>query len=328
MYPDFLGIGAQKAGTTWLHKNFEHHPNIWTPPEKELHFFDEKRYEESGLYARMFGDKANEERWRRQMRRQWRRHRDDGWDGVGWDLKYFMRTPSDRWYASLFPSKPGLVTGEITPNYSALEEEKVAPIAGLRPDLKLIFILRNPIERAWSHAQMELVRMGKDATPSDDAFKAHFNSVSSRRLSHYKRTLDIWGASFPNENFFVGYLEDIQFRPARMVRSVYEFLGVATDDSHVIRRKIHVGGVETMPTHLASYLAELYLPQLARLHRLLGGHASRWFRMAEHLLENPPSDPEIPYPLSESSLWAQVWDKQGPPAFQSGPLVYADGSAE
>jgi hypothetical protein len=41
-FPDFLIIGAQKAGTTWLHRNIQTHPQIWMPKEKELHYFDEK----------------------------------------------------------------------------------------------------------------------------------------------------------------------------------------------------------------------------------------------------------------------------------------------
>ncbi|AHY45759.1 Hypothetical Protein RradSPS_0476 [Rubrobacter radiotolerans] len=40
MYPHFIGIGAQKAGTTWLDRNLECHPGIWMPPRKEIHYFD------------------------------------------------------------------------------------------------------------------------------------------------------------------------------------------------------------------------------------------------------------------------------------------------
>ncbi len=38
--PHFLGIGAQKAGTTWLHENLQCHPEIFLPEPKELHHFD------------------------------------------------------------------------------------------------------------------------------------------------------------------------------------------------------------------------------------------------------------------------------------------------
>ncbi len=41
MFPDFLCIGAQRSGTTWLHHNLRQHPEIWMPPLKELHYFDE-----------------------------------------------------------------------------------------------------------------------------------------------------------------------------------------------------------------------------------------------------------------------------------------------
>jgi hypothetical protein len=40
-FPDFLGIGAQKAGTTWLYENLRQHPELFLSEEKELHFFDQ-----------------------------------------------------------------------------------------------------------------------------------------------------------------------------------------------------------------------------------------------------------------------------------------------
>jgi len=42
VYPDFVGIGAQKAGTTWLGHNLQLHPEIWMPGIKELHYFNER----------------------------------------------------------------------------------------------------------------------------------------------------------------------------------------------------------------------------------------------------------------------------------------------
>src|SRR5438132_13721254 len=39
--PDFLCVGAQKAGTSWLYRQLERHPDFWMPPVKELHYFDE-----------------------------------------------------------------------------------------------------------------------------------------------------------------------------------------------------------------------------------------------------------------------------------------------
>ena len=38
--PDFIGIGMERAGTSWLFTQISSHPDIWVPPLKELHFFD------------------------------------------------------------------------------------------------------------------------------------------------------------------------------------------------------------------------------------------------------------------------------------------------
>ena len=318
MHPDFLGIGAQKAGTTWLYKNLVSHPQIWMPPEKELHYFDEKRYLHSGLWARLSGDRPREVRWRRQVRRQVRRHRDEGWQGLMWSLKYFMPTPSDRWYASLFPQCDGIVTGEITPDYSGLAQARIAPIAELMPEIKIILIMRNPIERAWSHAQMELVRT-KSGSPTADDFRRHFRSAGPLRLGHYPRMLRNWSAYFPPEQIYLGYMDDIHFHPLRTLESVCGFLGVAPPGKAAAAGKVHAGGITTIPTELAADLAELYLQQMRRLHRLVGGHPTRWFRMARALTSDPPSAEELRYPLWESELWPRVWDRAGPPPFMSGP---------
>ena len=40
--PDFICIGAQKAGTTWLYWQLAAHPDFWMPPRKEIHYFNER----------------------------------------------------------------------------------------------------------------------------------------------------------------------------------------------------------------------------------------------------------------------------------------------
>lgn len=40
MLPNFLIIGAPRSGTTWIQENIKHHPEIFMPEQKEIHFFD------------------------------------------------------------------------------------------------------------------------------------------------------------------------------------------------------------------------------------------------------------------------------------------------
>ena len=110
MYPDFLGIGAQKAGTTWLGRNLQAHPEVWMPRVKEVHYFDEKIHESRNttlrLVRRIFGASGANRRWRRQVRRRARKHlRRFSRKDFSWDLNYYVGVPSDGWYASLF--EPG-----------------------------------------------------------------------------------------------------------------------------------------------------------------------------------------------------------------------------
>ncbi len=329
-FPDFLIIGAQKAGTTWLHRNLQNHPRIWMPKEKELHYFDEKIKTNASIRGKLFGKGPADERWRRQVRRQLRGYkRTFSVQGVAWDLKYFLSRPGDEWYASLFEQGRGKVKGEATPDYSILGRKVVAHIHEIMPETKIILMVRNPIERAWSQALMDFSRTRSLEAIPDEEFSRHFEAHRPRLFSDYLRTIGNWGAFYPEEQIFVGFLEDVHFYPNRLLRRVYRFLGAGvSDDYRVIKRKIHSRAVEQIPTRLAVRLASVYRDDLRRLHQRFGGYASFWLYCAQSLIEDPPAEETIPYPLWESPLWEEwarasgmepmMGSREAEP--QSGPL--------
>ena len=53
-FPEFLGIGAQKSGTTWLYENLKKHPQLYLPKTKEIHFFDWHFYKSIKWYCQHF----------------------------------------------------------------------------------------------------------------------------------------------------------------------------------------------------------------------------------------------------------------------------------
>ena len=335
MYPDFLIIGAQKAGTTWLHRNLQAHPGIWMPKEKELHYFDEKTKNKSSLADRLRGERAMDQRWRRQIKRQVGRYRQNFKpQNVAWDLNYFLRSYNDGWYASLFKQGRGKVTGEATPDYSIVGRDAVAHVREIMPSAKIIFMMRNPIERAWSQALMDLRHEKSADDMLEDELRRRFANKRSRLLTNYLRTLENWGSFFPEEQIFVGFLEDVHFYPNRLLRRLYAFLEVKTNTEYkVIKRKIHSRDVETMPTRAAAHLAQTYLEDARRLDERFGGYASFWRYCAERLAEDPPEEERIPYPLYNSPLWKE-WlaslagegpkpgSREAEP--QSGSLVHAN----
>lgn len=324
--PDFLIIGAQKAGTSWLAKNLSHHPDVWTPPLKELHYFDEriKELPFGASLIKLSRKKYTDEDWypwywRYQLRylvqRRFRRYgKNFDYETFLWALKFFGRSPSDRWYASLFEQGRGKTTGEATPDYSILEEGTVARIHELVPNAKVIFFMRNPIERPYSSAIMQLRNlrgMGREveATNVELFFESFFGKPTVLSHTCYLRSLENWRRFYPDEQIFVGFLEDIHFFPVQLLRRLYGFLEVDPSRTQEAKKhKINPGFQENMPTRLAAQLARTYYEDLQRLTVRFGGYTYFWLYCAEKLTKDTLSEDEIPYPLWDSWFWEE-WTK-------------------
>lgn len=327
--PDFIGIGAQKAGTTWLSHNLQLHPEVWMPGIKELHYFNDRIREPknpvSRLHGKITGKRTVDQRWRRQVKSRIQRHRKRfSRTDFLWDLKYYAGAPGDEWYASLFELGRGKVKGEITPAYSMLDRESIAHVHELAPEAKLIFMMRNPIERAWSQVVMRFDKSGKKnvASARRKRLRRNFESEGSRSRTDYLRTLENWTSFYPEERIFLGFLEDIHFYPEELLESVYGFLGVDPSfKPQGVGEKVHSRSASRMPAEPAAYLARLYREELSRLDGRFGGYASFWRYCAESLAERPPEEENLPYPLWESAIWEEwINGSSGRPDLQSGPL--------
>jgi hypothetical protein len=329
MYPDFIGIGAQKAGTTWLARNLQAHPQIYMP-RKEVHYFDRKINDRSNALTRLLGKRDVDMQWRRQVKSWTVRHaiKRPSLKNLAWDFKYYMRPYNDEWYLSVFDGKDGKVAGEITPAYSVLDRERVARVHRVAPDARIIFFMRNPIERAWSHTVMSFdkVEKGSASSVTEEQLFEKLGRGSTQRLTNYLRTFENWGSFYPEERVFVGFLEDIHFFPEELLRRLYGFLGV---DPHfhesLTNKKVHSRSGATMPKSVAVHLAQSFHEEISRLSERFGGYASFWLFCAERLIDDPPEEDSVPYPLYESGMWEE-W-KGGVPSgsrgerIQSGPLA-------
>ena len=328
MFPDFIGIGAQKAGTTWLHRNLQAHPQIFMP-RKEVHYFDKKINDRSNARTRLFGSRKIDIQWRRQVKHWTLMHliKEPSLRGLLWDFKYYMLPYNDQWYASVFEPKKGKVAGEITPAYSVLDRDSVVHVHELVPDAKIIFFMRNPIERVWSQTVMSFDRAKKGSAESvsEEELFQRSERDSMWKLSNYLRTFENWGACYSEEQIFVGFLEDIHFFPGELLKSLYGFLGVDPSVKYGnITRKIHPGLQDTIPTRFAVHLARVYQEEIARLSERFGGYASFWLYCANRLINDPPEEEFIPHPLWETAMWKRWIGEFGSvserPRFQSGPL--------
>jgi len=278
MLPHFLGIGAQKSGTSWLHKNLKHHPQIWLPPIKEIHYFDRPSAKPKVLQLNS-----------RQFKQAWRQIKKG--QHIGWYLRYFFLPCNDNWYASLFSPEVGQIAGEITPKYSILDCETVARIHTLMPTTKIIFLLRNPIHRTWSQANRRARQVLLEGKHTDEKVIKQFmaqESESPHRRSDYLTLLQLWESFYPQEQIFIGFFEQLKENPRQLLSDIYQFLDVDCSEQYIpdsVHKKVHVGDYSPIPAHWARYLAQRYYEQLKLLHDRFDNHSTAsWLEIAEQQL--------------------------------------------
>ncbi|MGH7785511.1 MAG: sulfotransferase family protein [Candidatus Binatia bacterium] len=253
-FPDFMIIGPQRTGTTWLHAHLRTHPDIFLSEPKELYFFsslktrDPKRFvsDELSYYLRFFRDPL------------WRRLAKTGL--VLWKHRqlYWPR-----------------VRGEATASYAALDADVIAEIAALRPDLKVILMIRNPIERAWSHAKKDLVRNRKRRFDDvgEDEFRAFFSDPYQRRCAAYAQQVDTWSAHLRPGHVFTGFFDDMTTRPEALMLDVMRFLGVRADTRYIdasVRSPINPTETKRIPPQYESFLRDQFADDLRSIKERFG----------------------------------------------------------
>jgi hypothetical protein len=237
LMPDFLGIGAMRSGTTWLATQLHRHPQVQID-RKEIHFFD------------------------RTLRRL--NPADSGRDLVD-RLRYAARIRAR--------SPRGRVRGEITPAYATLDEERVRRIQAWMPQVRIVFLMRDPVERTWSHARKhfpELFGLPVEDVGRDELL-AFFDSEGVVGRSDYASCIQRWTRVFPRDQMFIGFFDDVVERPEELLRDLFAFLGVdaETDLSPVtLRQTVGAARSADFPAWVRSELEARYAPQTSRLEAL------------------------------------------------------------
>jgi hypothetical protein len=240
--PDFLVLGGQRCGSTSLYDMLCGHPDVAPASHKEPHFFDNNHLRGEQFYRRLFPLQLQ---MRARERRQGRR----------------------------------AVTGEATTYYLA-HPGVPARVRALLPDVRLIAILRDPVDRAYSHYQLS-VREGREPLSFEEALAAEpdrlageherliadpsYRGVAHRFFSYRSRgryidQLERWWAEFPREQLLVLRSEDMFEDPRIVYDQLVTFLGLDPDaDRRTFRARNRVSYDAMRPetrAELRSYFAE------------------------------------------------------------------------
>lgn len=246
--PDFVVIGCQKCATTSLYDYLIQHPDISSATQKEIHFFD-SNYN----------------------------------IGITWYRSFFPTV-----FSKIFSKrkKRKFVTGEASPMYIF---NPIVPtrMSRMLPNIKLIAILRNPIDRAYSHYSMQVKNnyehlsfeeaIGNEETRiagerEKEEQDENYVGINLRDFSYlargrYVEQLKIWMNYFPKDKFLILRTEDLEENPTHTMNEIFEFLDLPP---YEIKNppKMNVGEYKAMNPSTRKMLVEYFKPYNEQLHKL------------------------------------------------------------
>lgn len=176
---------------------------------------------------------------------------------LAWSLRYALLPHSDDWYDGLFDDSR--VSGDITPKYCELPEKRVAALARRYPAAKVIISLRDPVEREWSRAKMNLCAK-RNRRPEDvptAEWIEHFDRPLQAGANDYVGLIERWTRPFGAERVHVFYFDEVLEDAWRVFVGLCGFLAVS-EPAGALRAEVeqprNVGLKEGIPPKLASYL--------------------------------------------------------------------------
>jgi len=272
-----LGVGAQKAGTSWLHQQLHSRSDADFGMLKEYHVHDARTVPELNRFRRVEIKLTRPRSW--VQPRSWMR-------------QWFIRNPQ-RYvdYFSWLLHRPRLgtpvrLTGDITPSYALLSAETLNSIRAdfeqrgipVRP----VFLMRDPIERIISSQRMKLRKQGSRDHDAEVAALRKRVAKGRGLRSDYGQTLEALDRAFGLEHCFIGLFETL-FTPSSYA-ALCRYLAVPYSEP-AWSDKVNVSATaNVIPDDLLAALGQQQAGDLAAVRRVLPGSdlealwptASRW----------------------------------------------------
>lgn len=253
MLPHFMIIGTQKGGTTSLYHYLIQHPCIAPIWIKEPHFFDIYFYK-----------------------------------GLPWYRSHFPTT-IEQYYAR-HVQQHDLIVGEASPYY-LFHPQAATRVAQTLPKAKLILLLRNPVDRAYSQYQHQTRQEGVESLSFEEALASEekrlageeekilqdkkYFSFNHRHYSYVARSeyieqLPAWMDLFPREQFLILRSEDLYTDPKAIVKQTLDFLGLPSNYLGQDYKPFNDAKYAKMAPETRERLITHFKPYNARLYDYLG----------------------------------------------------------
>jgi len=246
--PDFIGVGVQKSGTTWVARRLAEHPQILLG-KKEISFFTHEFHRGYGWYHALFAGKGARLAGEISPNYFISPRRDEP------RLEHYPRWSLQSWWKHL-----------VRPFPSARDE-----IRKTYPGIKVFAVFRNPVDRAWSQYWMwaeRRERVGKKrlVVPFERMFRDNGRWIQD--YGRYGTWLKHWREAFPDFGVFL--YDDLVADPAAFIRSIYRFLGVEETFAPTLGQREFAGRYPAMDPATRAMLADFYRGEVGEFFRLIG----------------------------------------------------------
>lgn len=277
------GVGAVKAGTSWLYSYLEGHPECAMPPFKELRYF---YILESGYFDGQIkltrnlvqelkqsienGTARNESATKLRLNKT--RH---------WLKVLQLRAEAPEAYADYMMdlADGAKLTADITPEYSMMPVSRLKQMARLAKQTRFVYILRDPVERLWSNIRMnakrksdspELIR-GHALVEVDEVLNGKPNAAFDR--SDYAQGLASLEQAIPEANRKVLFYENLFSDDT--IRDLCGFLGLSYHPAP-LKKRIHAGIPVKLDTARRNGLQKLLAPQYHAVEKRFQSLPALW----------------------------------------------------
>jgi len=239
-FPEFLGIGAQKSGTTWLYENLKKHPQLYLPKTKEIHFFDWHFYKSINWYCQHFKNAKIKQ--------------------VKGEITPCYSVLSDEKIKFIHAKNPKMKIILLLRNPIARAWSQAVMNLAKKENTNINVAIVDLIS---------IIKLAKRKRKKDihliknEEFIAHFNHSRSIERGNYLKIISKWSKYFPSDQIFIGDFNQLNNAPQKLLNEVFNFLGVkqiSDWNKYPLKSKINktVNQNKKIPDKLYEYLETQY----------------------------------------------------------------------
>lgn len=269
------------SGSGWLFDQLKYHPDFWMPPIKEFGYLLSR---EGGLSdVKLERYNAILENTKRISKRANRRPDDTR------DREFLREAIASRGqamdierYVSFFRFKEGALAGEITPAYARLDGAIVAQLAQRLPEVKIVLLVRDPLERAWSRITKRHRKglIERKVLEKENDFLGFLESRKMGEAWFPSRIVACWKEHAPNLSFRHYLFDDIAQHPEKTRSAILSYIGGDPDKASGELSAGHnrkAGSEKIDPTDsVRAELIAYFRDELIACADIFGGAATEW----------------------------------------------------